>query len=131
MKKRRSIVAVLLIIALPYSAAAAMAEGLRCHHEGLGASTVAGLTMHHDHAAMMPAHHAGAQASSNSDCPINCGCIGHCVGGGGNAVSVLNLGGIGPLDNVDHIDGAYSGFFSDPLRIPLFRPPIAALPSAA
>jgi hypothetical protein len=130
-KKHRSIVALLLVIALPYSAAAAMAEGLRCHHEGLGALTDAGAMVHHDHAAMMHAHYAGVQASSNGDCPIKCVCAGHCAGGGGSAALVLSLVGITPLDNDDQIDGSYRSFFSDPLRIPLFRPPIAALQSAA
>ncbi len=87
--------------------------------------------MHHDHAAMMHVDHAGAQASSKGDCHIKCGCAGHCASGGGTAGLALNLVVIAQIDNVDQTDGSYQRFLSDPLRIPLFRPPIAALQSAA
>ena len=149
MKKSRAIVALLLTIALPYSAIASIVDGLRCHHEGIGALADGGgpahhdhagmlhhdgnARIHHDHAAMMPAHHADATAADGAPCagPVKCHCAHHCAGSGGNAALTLKPFEMATVGRVALMTSTYAALIADAQPSPAFRPPIAASPSAA
>ena len=124
-----------MTLALPYAATAAMTEAFHCHHAGAPALADGKSPPHHHDAAMamMGSHHAGAQMThaSNCDCPLKCACAQHCAGGGGGAALAPAAFGIAPVPCIECSLGGLTFHISNPDSGPLFRPPIAALPSAA
>lgn len=133
MKKYRAIFALLLTIVLPYSATASIVDGLRCHHEGVGALVDGAAPMHHDHAAMMHGQPASATAADNAACdgPVKCDCAHHCGVSAGNAVLAAQSLNVASAGRVELMIGYYAALIADARPSPAFRPPIAALPSAA
>ena len=147
MKKLRVMAAFLMTIALPYSAVASIVDGLRCHHEGIGALVAGdapkdhaammhhdgGARMHHAHAAMVPAQRGDATAAGDDPCdgPAKCDCAHHCAGSAGNAALTLKPFEMTTAGRVALIAGTYDARVADAQPSPAFRPPIAALSSAA
>jgi len=121
MKRSRLLIAVLLTIAVPYSAAASMADGFGCRH----AVVVTGDThQQHDHAAMTAMSHGQhAMGDQKCDCPTQCACLQHCAGGCAAALQYREFR-IAPDAGVAFDVGRYRTLISDPQTNPPFRPPI-------
>jgi hypothetical protein len=144
MPKLRALLILLLCVALPYSATAAMLHGMACHHDGLG--SVAETAQHEhqpadeasEHAMHGHHHHHDTAASSHAsdgdhgcDCSVKCSCEHHCASG-------CSLASMAPLEGIrlfgssnGHESVAYASLLSDMHSRMVFRPPIAALTSAA
>jgi len=128
-KKLRAIFVLLLSLALPCAATANMLDGMRCHHDGLGALVQ---DEHAGHGAMHM-HHGDHQkaAGGGCDCPVKCSCQHHCAGGGCAAALGFTPIGVDFAGRSATIISAYRGVVSDPQLSFPFRPPIAAPRGAA
>ena len=137
MKKIRTLLILLICIALPYSAMATMLSGMQCHHDGLGGIAAAS-SHHHEHGdhAMQEHHHDADQAKASDDhgcdCKVKCSCEHHCATGcsvaftaaTGASRSFMTAGAQhGPTAYLSHVNSVHGPS--------LFRPPIAAQTSAA
>lgn len=142
MKRRRTAIALLLTLALPYAAIASLGDGLRCPHSGMHAGMHApvadAMSMHHDHAAMQHAasthaHHASDRSGGHDtcDCPVKCDCAQHCAGAGCGAALPLQALEIAGAGRTELPVRGYAALIREAWHSPAFRPPIAALPSAA
>ncbi len=133
-------IAFVLTLALPYAAVASIGEGLRCPHAGHAGRVADAMPIQHDHAAMQHDHgamahaqHAAAQATGhdNCDCPVKCDCAQHCAGAGCGAALPLQGLEIASDSGAALPISGYAGLTREPWHSTAFRPPIAALPSAA
>jgi hypothetical protein len=133
MKKRRAIIALILTITLPYSAVAAIVDGGRCHHDSVAAHGAGRVPIHHDQAAMGHAHYAAPILADHDKCAcsIKCVCANHCGGSVNSAAFVGQPFEVAVVQREGAATGNYSTFIPDTGQSPAFRPPIAALPSAA
>lgn len=126
MNTLRTLLVLLLLVALPWSASATMRENLHCHHDGLGA--LIDNAPQHDHAAMT--HHA-QNADQGCDCEVKCHCQHHCASGTG----IVGLGLITPAlsfaSGAEAATAIYAAWIPSLLDASPFRPPIAAPPGAA
>jgi len=132
-KKYRALIGLLLTLALPYSAAASIVDGLSCHHERTAGLMDGAAPMHHDHAAMLSAHHASASAVGHAscDCALKCDCAAHCAGSGCNATLTLLRFEMAAAGCTQQSNDYRVALIADAQSSPAFRPPIAALAGAA
>ena len=139
-KKLRALLILLLCVALPYSATATMLQGMQCHHDGLGGIAEVSLHEHGGHEMHEHHHHDAAQndpdrskvsADHGCDCAVKCSCQHHCASSC-SAVFTSTVddeqvfaSAVGPGST------AYTSHVADVHTRAVFRPPIAALTSAA
>ncbi len=126
MKKLRTLLVLLLIVALPWSAGAELRENLHCHHDGLGA--LLDTPQHHEHAAMSQHDQAVDQGC---DCEVKCNCQHHCASGTGIAVLSLAAPALSFLLGDKAAAGPYTAWVPATRGSSPFRPPIVAPPGAA
>lgn len=134
MKIARALLLLLLCIALPWSAMANMAQGMQCHHDGLGGLAE---TAQHQHSADVANNHhhhhsaAAADEDRGCDCDVKCSCSHHCASG----CSVAAIDATTPLQaypaGTDGVSTAGAAMVPDARNRSFFRPPIPALTSAA
>jgi hypothetical protein len=122
----RTLLVLLLVVALPWSAGATMRENLHCHHDGLGA--LIGVTPQHDHAGM--GHH-GQNIDQGCDCEVKCHCQHHCASGTGIAGLGLVTPTLSFASNTGAATAPYAAWIPSIQDASPFRPPIAAPPGAA
>ena len=130
MKTLRTLLVLLLVVALPWSAGATMRENLHCHHDGLGA-LIDGAPQH-DYAAM--SHHGqstGQSADQGCDCEVKCQCQHHCASGTGIAGLGLIVPALSFASGAEIATVPYAAWIPSHLDASPFRPPIAAPPGAA
>jgi hypothetical protein len=130
----RAIIALLLSVALPYSATATMLADVYCEHDGLVAllDTDAHEAVHHalDHHVQL-AHDAKAAPAGDHDCDCaeNCHCP-HCAGI--SAVALQSApSGIHVVPDSGRFDGMKGKPALDPQLRSLLRPPNATPTGAA